>query len=98
METKRIVCAAVRRGSRVALGARHYDDFMIALLGIPKNGDEQGFIAIESAGPGTPSFTQFVDRAEAYRIAREATAETKGSFAARLFTDGRFNGRADLRR
>jgi hypothetical protein len=72
MTTKRIVCAAVRRGSRVALGARHYDDFMIALLGIPKAGDEQGFIAIESAGPGTPSVTQFVGREEAYLIAKEA--------------------------
>lgn len=72
MKTKRIVCAAVRRGDRIALGARHYDCFMIALLGIPKASDEQGFIAIESAGPGVPSVTQFVDRVEAYRIAREA--------------------------
>lgn len=72
MKTKRIVCAAIRRGNRIALGARHYDDFMIALLGIPKAGDEQGFIVIESAGPGDQSFTQFVGRAEAYWIAKQA--------------------------
>jgi len=44
MTTEHIVCAAVRRGRRIALGARHYDDFMIALLGIPKESDEQGFV------------------------------------------------------
>jgi hypothetical protein len=72
MTTKRIVCAAIRRGNRIALGARHYDDFMITLLGVPKDSDEQGFIAIESDPPGTSSVTRFVDRTETYRIAKEA--------------------------
>ena len=72
MTTKRIVCAAIRRGRRIALGARHCDEFMKPLLGIPKEGDEQGFIAIESGQPGTKSVTRFAGRAEAYKIAKEA--------------------------
>jgi hypothetical protein len=72
MATKRIVCAAIKRRDVVALGARHYDEFMLSLLALPEKDDEQGFIVIESGAPGTKSFTRFVDRKEAYRIARAA--------------------------
>lgn len=96
MKTERIVCAAIRRGNRIALGARHYDDFMIALLGIPKAGDEQRLSQSNQQGRELHhshsllierKHTGLQEKLDSY--SRGLMSEMKGGFAVRIFTDKR---------
>ena len=63
MDTRLVVCAAMRQGEMIVAGARHYDSVMrkaIEKLGLPIHGWEQGFIDQKGA---------FLTREEAWALA-----------------------------